>query len=140
MKFARSIICSSLMTLALETSAQIPGERLELGIENSITTNQGVLIPSQLFELTIGRLVKIYRPDGFCYQGKVTRIEKASEYYKVLGVINNVDDSGFGFVLTKDGKFAGAVLERGKKKLYTLVYSEEINGFILVLSVLPDEA
>lgn len=112
----------------------VPGFKLQLDEESYLTDNHGVFNPKQIINTPIGRSVKIYRTDGFCYSGKITDIEEASDTYKIYGTVNNVQNSGFGFVLAKGGIFAGAVVEKDNSKTYTLEFSEAHKGFVLMLS------
>jgi hypothetical protein len=122
-----------------ESKTIIPEERLELANEVILTTDQGVFIPCQLLEAKLGKQVKIYRPDGFCYIGKVTSLTRTKTSFKILGQITNLNDAGFGFAVTSDGKIAGAVLEQKTKKLYVLAYATEANCFILIPGEFPPE-
>ena len=109
----------------------VPGFGLKLDLENYLTNLHGVLSPNQIVNTPIGSIVKIYRTDGFCYQGKITEIEESDDYYKIYGGITNVPNAGFGFVLAKGGIFAGAVVERDDSRVYTVEFSEPHKGCVL---------
>jgi hypothetical protein len=127
-----SVALASLTTE--KPSIAVPGFKLQLDEESYLTDNHGVFNPKQIINTPIGRSIKIYRTDGFCYSGKITDIEESSDTYKIYGTVNNVKDSGFGFVLAKGGIFAGAVVEKSSSKTYTLEFSDVHKGFVLMLS------
>jgi hypothetical protein len=112
----------------------VPGFGLKLGVESYLTSTTGILSPAQIINTPIGSMIKIYRTDGFCYQGQVTQIEESDEYFKIYGTINNVPNTGFGFALAKGGIFAGAVVERDDSKVYTVEFSELHKGYVLMRS------
>ena len=113
------------------------GPRLD--VEHYLSDTTGTILPSQVIKSTIGDLIRIYRPDGFYYTGKITEIEEGDGIFKIYGQINNVEDAGFGFVLVKGGIFAGAVVERKTSKTYVLEFSENLKKFILVRSFKNDK-
>ena len=108
---------------------------LELEQEKYITDTNGVVNPNNIIRLLPSNVIKIYFPDGTELKGVVTKIEEINkEIFKVFGDIQNKPNTGFGFVLTKDGIFAGAVVFRDKDETYTLKYSEAAKGYIFVKS------
>ena len=113
---------------------KVPGFKLQLAEETYLTDSYGVISPLQISKAELGRLVKIYRTDGFCYAGRVTSIEESDSAYKVYGEIHNVKNTHFGFVLAKGGVFAGAVVEIDSGKTYVAELSEAYKGFVLQLS------
>jgi hypothetical protein len=125
---------SSASIKADESVSKVPGFKLQINEESYFSDKLGVVSPEQVANAQIGRLVKIYRTDGFCYEGRITEIEESKEYLKVYGVISNVKDSHFGFVMVKGGIFAGALIEEKGLKTYVLEFSKEYNGYILMLS------
>lgn len=127
-----SIGLSSIVTAGITVDNKVPGFKLKLNEEVYFSDKLGVFNPQQVCDAEIGRLVKIYRTDGFCYSGRVTETEQSESTYKVYGTINNVDNTQFGFVLAKGGIFAGAVVEKDTQTTYVLELSEAYKGFILV--------
>ena len=109
---------------------------IQLESEIYLTDKTGVAIPSSIIRLKPIDNVKIFLPDGTELKGLVTSTEDINrETFKVFGDIQNKPNTGFGFVLTKDGIFAGAVVFRDTDTTYTLNYSEEAKGFILIKMV-----
>jgi len=137
-----------LLGLALTTSAigglakksEIPGYKLQLAEEAYLTDKNGVASPEQVINVQLGRLVKIYRTDGFCYTGRVTEIEESPEVYKVYGTVDNVEGARFGFVLAKGGVFAGAILDIKNDSVYAMELSELYKGYVLVRSFKHDKS
>jgi hypothetical protein len=113
---------------------KIPGDALKLDQENYLTDTNGKADPSRMIVTPVGKLIRIYRTDGFYYTGKVTEIEESDAYFKIYGTIFNVPGAQFGFVLAKGGVFAGAVVEAGKESAYVMEYSPEHKGYVLFKS------
>lgn len=122
-----------------KNSSDVPGHRLVLEQEVYFTDKQGIAIPEQIAKAEVGKLVKIYRPDGFCYEGKVTEIEEADGLLKVYGEVLNLESGRFGFALAKGGKFAGAVLDKNSDTVYVLEFSDVYKGFVLKRSYRYDK-
>ena len=125
--------------IPLSITATSPSYGPRLDVEHYLSDTTGTILPSQVIKSTIGDLIRIYRPDGFYYTGKITEIEEGDGIFKIYGQINNVEDAGFGFVLVKGGIFAGAVVERKTSKTYVLEFSENLKKFILVRSFKNDK-
>ena len=113
---------------------RVPGFKLQLAEEEYLTTEYGVVIPAQVAKLEIGRAVKFYRTDGFCYRGRINEIEEAETYYKVYGSINNKENTQFGFAMVKGGIFTGAVVEKEGGVVYVLEFSDAHKGYVFVRS------
>jgi hypothetical protein len=122
------LMTSALGGLALD---KVPGHKLELEQEILLTDLQGVAIPAQIVKASVGKLVKIYRTDGFIYSGKVTEIEESEGVFKIYGDVLNVPGVKFGFGLAKGGHFAGAVLDKENDSVYVLEFSDAHKGFVL---------
>lgn len=129
-----SLGLSSIVTAGIVAENKVPGFKLKLDEETYFSDTLGVFNPQQVCDAEIGRLVRMYRTDGFCYTGRVTETEQTEKHYKVYGTINNVDNTQFGFVLAKGGIFAGAIVENDTQITYVLKLSEAHKGFILVKS------
>lgn len=113
-----------------------PFSSLKLDQETHLTDTNGILNPKMLIGLIPSNLVKIYLTDGTVLNGLVKETEIINnEMFKVFGEITNKKNSGFGFVLTKEGVFAGAVVFRDTDETHTVKYSEELKEFILVKSI-----
>ena len=132
----------SLLTSSCFAGAKIgeipkqPFSSIKIDQETYITDTNGVLNPKMLLGLIPSNLVKIYLIDGTVLNGIVKETENFNnEMFKVFGEITNKKNTGFGFVLTKEGVFAGAVVFRDTDETHTVKYSEELKEFILVKSL-----
>ena len=128
-----SVLLSGTLTAGLNIdNNKITGYKLQLDEELYLSNQQGVVNPAQFVKAELGRHVRIYRTDGVYYTGVINEIEEAAAWLKVYGVIDNVKNTRFGFVLAKDGVFAGAVIEQDEDKVYALDYSSEAKGYVLL--------
>lgn len=134
-----SIACVSSSLAGLNKNNDVPGHKLQLNQEVYFTDKLGVALPEQIAEASLGKLVKIYRTDGFCYEGKITDIEEEEGVFKVYGDVLNLTGVRFGFAMAKGGKFAGAVLDKVNDTVYVLEFSEAHKGFVLVRSYKHDK-
>jgi hypothetical protein len=113
-----------------------PFSSLKLDQETYLSDTNGILNPKMLLGLVPSNLIKIYLTDGTVLNGMVKETEIVNnETYKVFGEITNKNNVGFGFVLTKDGVFAGAVVFRDTDETYTVKYLDDANVFTLVKSI-----
>jgi hypothetical protein len=109
---------------------------LKIDQETYLTDTKGVLNPKMILGLIPSNSVKIYLTDGTVLNGLIKETENHNnEIYKVFGEVTNKENVGFGFVLTKEGIFAGAVVFRNTDETHTVQYSEELKAFILVKSL-----
>jgi hypothetical protein len=105
---------------------------LKLNQETFLTDKNGVFMPSSLLKLIPGNAIKIYLTDGTELNGLVKSTEVSNgEIFKIFGEMTNKNDTGFGFVLTKDAIFAGAVVFRDTDTTYAVSYDEFRKGFVL---------
>ena len=105
---------------------------LKLNQETFLTDKNGVFMPSSLLKLIPGNSIKIYLTDGTELNGLVKSTEVSNgEIFKIFGEMTNKNDTGFGFVLTKDAIFAGAVVFRDTDTTYAVSYDEFRKGFVL---------
>ena len=126
-----SILINS--SIADEPRVIIPVLKLEEQIY--FTDTQGIANPSNIIKSKPLDNIKIYLPDGTELIGLVTKTEETNrEILKVFGDIQNKENTGFGFVLTKDGIFAGAVVFRDTDEVFKLEYVESAKGFMLIKS------
>lgn len=106
---------------------------LKINQETFFSDKSGVFIPKSVLAATPGNAIKIYLTDGTELTGLVKSTEVLnSQIFKIFGEITNRKNTGFGFVFTKDGLFAGAVVFRDENITYTINYSEAAKGYILV--------
>ena len=106
-----------------------------------ISDNNGVLNPASIIRLKPSDTIKFVLSDGTELVGLVKETEEINkEMYKVYGEIQNKQNTGFGFVLVKEGQltnepvFDGAVVFRDTEETYTVQYSEAAKGFMLIKS------
>lgn len=113
-----------------------PFSSLKLDQETHLTDNFGILNPKMIINLIPSNNIRICLADGTILSGvvKETNMEN-NEVFKIFGEITNKPNTGFGFVLTKDGIFAGAVVFRDTEETHTVQFSEEAKGYILVKSL-----
>jgi hypothetical protein len=109
---------------------------LKLDQETFLTDKNGVFIANNVLKLIPGNAIKIYLTDGTELNGLVKSTELLNgQVFKVFGEIVNKNNTGFGFVLTKDAIFAGAVVFRDSNVTYAIAYDELRKGFTLVKQV-----
>jgi hypothetical protein len=106
-----------------------------------ISDNNGMLNPASIIRLKPLDTIKFILSDGTELIGIVKETEEFNkEMVKVYGDIQNKPNTGFGFALVKAGQFskepvfAGAVVFRDTEETYTVQYSEEAKGFMLIKS------
>jgi hypothetical protein len=116
------------------------GLALRLDIEDFLTDKQGVASAERVANTQVGRLVSIYRTDGYCYKGQITSEEEGEGYFKVFGKVLNSPDITFGFYIVKGGHFAGAILDKKENTTYVLEFSPAHKGYIFVKSTKYDKA
>lgn len=127
MKYVLAIITCLLLPFTL--NAQF---KLSIDQEKSISTEQGVVLPNEIIKLEAGNTIKVYLPDGTCMIGLVkTSNFVTKERYECYGEFYSHENAGFGFVLTRDGIFAGAVVMRNKDITYQLEFNKAVNGYVL---------
>jgi hypothetical protein len=114
---------------------------LSLEQEIYISDTNGVINASNIIRLKPTDNIKFYLSDGTELVGLVKETQEYNkEMFKVFGDIQNKPNSGFGFVLAKEGVisnegiFAGAVVFRDTDETYTLQYSEAAKGYLLIKS------
>lgn len=128
------MLCLNPHTQALDKS---PAE-LKLALsERHLTTNIGVLLPSEIIKLEPNNEIKIYLPDGTLFRGTVSKSNMKERYhFECFGELHTLPNAGFGFVVTKDGIF-GAIVMRDTDTIYHVKYSIEANGYVLLKRVTP---
>ena len=121
---------------ALEKAPPTSNFKLNLS-EHSLTTNFGVLIPSEILKLQVDNEIRINLPDGTLFRGLVTKTNFKEKYhFECFGEISNFSNTGFGFVVTNDGIF-GAIVMRDTDTIFYVKFLEEANGFVLLKRTTP---
>jgi hypothetical protein len=124
---------NSFATAKQEPKVIIPGlNQLKINPEVSLTNDLGVVNPKLVSMLQVGDNVKITRPDGTVYTGKITETQDSDDCFKVFGFATNSEDTHFGFSMNKGGFFAGAIIETKADKIYALELSEAHKGYIFI--------
>lgn len=101
--------------------------------EKFVSDKTGALQPTTIINLRVGDIVKFYFQDGTEFSGKIfQREEEMNEYVKVYGHINDGENSGFGFVITKQGGFFGAVVLKKIDINYAVDYNKESKSYYFV--------
>ena len=105
--------------------------------EHRLTTNFGILIPSEIIKLLPEQEIEIRIPDGTLFKGTVTKTSMKEKYhFECFGELSSHSNAGFGFVITKDGIF-GAIVMRDTDITYCVKYSTEANGYVLLKRITP---
>lgn len=110
---------------------QKPPFSLKLDQETYVTDTVGVANPATIINLKPGNTIRIYFTDGTHFTALVKETTMLSDgVFKVFGEMINPENTGFGFVLSKDGIFAGAVVQRGPNIVHKLMYDEDAKGYV----------
>jgi len=138
---------TQLVIALLATSNLVADERgvitpvLSINQQIFISDNNGVMNPASIIRLKPADNIKFVLSDGTELTGIVKSTEEVNkEMFKVFGDIQNKPNTGFGFALVKQGTFsdepvfAGAVVFRDTEETYTVQYSQEAKGFMLIKS------
>lgn len=132
-----------LISLVLMMSSGFAGvttepKRLEFRLNQTIhlTDLNGLALPQAVAGVKLGDLIQINKVDKSSLTGQVTEIEETDSSLKVTGNIHNEKDTVFSFRLIKGGVFVGAIVDRENKKVFTLEFSPEYNGYVFVYSFL----
>lgn len=113
--------------------------KLKLNQEIALTDNLGIVNIKLVSLLQVGDYIKMYRPDGSLYTGRVTETIEEDNVLKIYGTIDNVSDCQFGFAFARGGIFAGAIVEKKNDKVYALELNEVAKGFIFVFTTKYDK-
>lgn len=98
------------------------------------TANNGVINLELVVRLRPGDIVQfrlLTGEDIFCFVKELNILEK-EEQIRIYGDTINFKNGGFGFIFSKKGDVAGAIVLREEKITYTVKFSEEGNGFIFL--------
>ena len=135
----KSLILLALLASSIAKQAQpeLPKyPQLKLDQESYLTDTQGVLNPQVIISLRPGDNIRIYLTDGTLFQGLVKETSLTdNSVFKVFGDISSHKNTGFGFCITKDGIFAGAVVQRDQEIQHTVTESVPHKGYILTRKI-----
>jgi hypothetical protein len=134
----KKLLISTLLLTTVLGITQEPKQAYGLKLQQNIyiTDKNGVANPNVIIRLVPSNIVKICLPDGTEYTGMVKSIEEqGTELVKVFGEFLDKPESGFGFVLRKDGLFAGAMVFKDTDTTYTLEFSAEAKGYIFIKKI-----
>jgi len=113
---------------------------LSLDQQHQISTNGGILNPGEIIKLKANDCIVVYLPDGTKFSGMITNTEfKNKDHFECFGEMHSHNNTGFGFILTRDGVFAGAIVVRNTDTIFNITYSKEANGYILIKQLLPSK-
>ena len=131
-------ILASLMLMSASADNDIKFRpNLSLDQQHQISTDSGVLNPNEIIKLQPKDLIVVYLSDGTKFSGIITKTEfKNKDQFECFGEIHSHKNTGFGFVLTRDGVFAGAIVQRDTDTIFNVVYNKEANGYMLAKRVL----
>lgn len=111
---------------------------LKLDQETYLTDTQGLANPNTIITSKPGDTVRIYFVDGTYYTAIIKETNMTSDgVFKIFGEMTNPGNTGFGFVLTKTGIFAGAIVRRTEDITYQLLYDEQAKGYIFKMVKQP---
>lgn len=125
----------AILPLLIARSADKPDNKppfsLKLDQETYLTDTNGLANPNTIIRLKPGDSVRIYFTDGSYFTALVKETEmQESGVFKVFGEMTSHSNTGFGFVLTRDGTFAGAVVQRTQDITHQLLYDEALKGYV----------
>lgn len=127
-----AVLCSPVVSFAQKEIIPV----INLEQEIYLTDRTGRANPTNIIKVKPTDTIKIYLNDGTELKGLVTSTEDIDQkMFKVFGEIQNKENCGFGFVMAKDGIFAGAVVFRDTDVVYVLKYSEEAKGFVFLKTI-----
>lgn len=96
-----------------------------------LTDTKGVANPNTIIQTKPGDSVRIYFTNGTYFSAIVKETSMQDNgVFKVFGEMTSPDNTGFGFVLTRDGTFAGAVVQRTEDVTHQLMYDEILKGHV----------
>lgn len=104
---------------------------LKLDQETYLTDTFGVANPNTIITSKPGDTVRIYFTDGTYFTAIVKETTMHEQgIFKVFGEMTSPTNTGFGFVLTKDGTFAGAIVQRSQNIVHQLLFDETMKGYV----------
>ena len=130
------LLATSLLTMPLyggakkTSSTYNPPLTLDAVKQGCSTT--GIVNLQLVLNLKPGELVQFTLLDGktYLYIVKSIEIDETEKSVRVYGDGVSTKNSNFGFVFTKNGDIAGAMVLREEKLTYTIKLNESIGGYI----------
>ena len=114
--------------------------KLRLDQQIALTDDRGVIIPKAIIGLSPSETVKITLVDGTVIIGLVKSTEMFNnKIFKVFGDVTNGENAGFGFGMSDNGVFGGAIVYRNTETVYKVEYSETLKGYIFVANKLESK-
>jgi hypothetical protein len=106
---------------------------LNINQEIYLSDTRGVMTWNVIPSLKVKDNVKFYLTDGTVLTGYIKEvINESNKIFKVYGELNNRENAGFGFGLSDDGAFGGAIVFRNTQETYVIKYLESIKGYIMI--------
>jgi hypothetical protein len=105
---------------------------LQISIHKFLTDSNGLFLPEQFLEVSVGERVRIYKTDKTYYDGRITDIVKDSTSYKIYGNVYSKADCSFSIMVNTKGDVYGMLLDKKDKKVYTLEFSQNLKGYIFI--------
>lgn len=119
--------------LAKPEAEDLTRPTLNINQEIYLSDTRGVMTWNVIPSLKVKDNVKFYFTDGTVLTGYIKEVvNENNKIFKVYGELNNKENAGFGFGLSSDGAFGGAVVFRNTQETYVIRYVEEIKGYIMI--------
>lgn len=131
-------IVLALLLLSTSTIAGIeksPAFKLSLDEIKQGTDTRGVLNFEVILKLNAADKIQFTLPTGqivICIV-KSTEVSETEQSLRIYGDTLNIKDGGFGFVFTKKGDIAGAVVLRNEHKTYVVRPNDILQGYAFTL-------
>lgn len=126
---ALTISCLPLCAAAIKEKSPFSLSLDEIKQGSSTT---GLLNLPVILNLAVGNKLQITLVNGQTYLFLITstEISDIEESIRLYGECLNKDNCNVGFVFTKKGDIAGAIVNRKDKQTYAIRFNTAINGFI----------
>ena len=109
-----------------------PSVEFRVSQQIHLSDKTGVLNLNSILSVKSGTNIIVFLDDGAEVKGVVKDIQLIeSKVFKVFGDVLEKKNASFGFVITAEGGFGGAVIFRDTETLYTVQLSEKLNGPVL---------
>lgn len=99
----------------------------------NITTDKGIIDPNLVLNLEPENNIKIVTVDNNIFNCVVKTVKyENNTTCKIFGDVMNRENSAFGFAISKNGSFAGAIMFKNEDYLYLVEYLDQNQGFVFV--------